>query len=243
MTGIFIRYRQADAEASAIALRDDLAGVFGDDRVFLDKDTLHAGNWRDQIQGELEQCKVVLLVIGPRWLTIEDEQNRQRIQLADDAHHQEIAFVLSRSDVTVIPVLVDEALMPSADQLPPDLRKLPNQQARSIGNTQGRRIADLAALVADIQSAGRVGPRVEPTPQDQPVSGTSPSSRIGWLKLDPTTLVITFALTLVAGMYAYLGNSQLDVQQLFFLFVVFYALVLAVRWLWARVRRRRWRKT
>ena len=43
MGGIFISYRQADAKAWAIALRDDLAGVFGNDRVFLDKDTLHAG--------------------------------------------------------------------------------------------------------------------------------------------------------------------------------------------------------
>jgi hypothetical protein len=62
--GIFISYRQADAKAWAIALRDDLARVFGNDRVFLDKDTLHAGNWREQIQRELERCKVVLLEHG-----------------------------------------------------------------------------------------------------------------------------------------------------------------------------------
>jgi hypothetical protein len=242
MGGIFISYRQADGKAWAIALRDDLARVFGNDRVFLDKDTLHAGNWREQIQRELERCKVVLVVIGPRWLTIADEQNRPRIQLADDVHHQEIAFVLSRSDVTVIPVLFDEARMPRADQLPPDLRKLPDQQARSIGDTQARRKADLAVLVTDIQSVGGLQPRAQSTTQDEPGSRTA-RARIGWLRRDLTTIGIAFALTLVAGMIGYLANSQLDVQELLFLLVVFYALVVAVRWLWPRIRSARWRKT
>ncbi|MCC2643712.1 MAG: hypothetical protein K0S45_4125 [Nitrospira sp.] len=49
MAGIFISYRQSDAKAWAIGLRDDLANTFGEDQVFLDKDTLHAGNWREQI--------------------------------------------------------------------------------------------------------------------------------------------------------------------------------------------------
>src|SRR4029434_5796352 len=101
MARIFISYRQADAKAWAISLRDDLAEVFGDDQVFLDKDTLHAGNWQDQIQRALEHCTAVLVVIGLRWLTIADEQNRPRIQLPDDIHHQEIALALSRSELTV----------------------------------------------------------------------------------------------------------------------------------------------
>lgn len=242
MAGIFISYRQADAKAWAIALRDDLAAVFGDDRVFLDKDTLHAGNWREQIQRELTRCGVVLVVIGPRWITIADEQNRPRIQLPDDVHHQEIAFALSRSDVTVVPVLVDDAPMPRAEELPQDLRKLPDQQARKIGDTQARRKADLAVLVEDIVSVGGLQPRAPSTTRDQTGSQTTPA-RFGWLRLDVTTLGIAFALTLVAGMYAYLHNSTLGVPELLFLLTVFYALVLAVRWLWARVHRPRGRRT
>jgi hypothetical protein len=236
MNGIFISYRQADAKAWAIGLRDDLAGVFGEDRVFLDKDTLHAGNWREQIQEALGRCKVVLVVIGPRWLTVSDEQNRPRIQLTDDVHHQEVAFVLSRSDVTVIPVLVDEARMPRADQLPQDLRKLPDQQARSIGDTQARRKADLAVLVEDIRAVGGIQPRAHSTPKDE--SGTDTSrSRIGWLRLDLRILGIAFALTLLAGIYAYLVNWQFNAQEVLFLFVVIYGLALGVRWLRTRTRR------
>lgn len=139
MTGIFISYRQEDAKAWAISLRDELARVFGDDLVFLDKDTLHAGNWREQIEKALSSCRVVLVVIGPRWLTITDAQNRPRIQLADDVHHQEIALALGRSHLTVIPVLVDDAPMPRPDQLPADLQRLCDQQARKLGELESER--------------------------------------------------------------------------------------------------------
>lgn len=224
--GIFISYRQADAKAWAIALRDDLARVFGDDRVFLDKDTLHAGNWREQLRRALEHCRVVLVVIGPRWLTIADEQNRPLIQLADDVHHQEIALALSRSDVTVIPVLVDEAPMPRAEQLPPDIRRLPEQQARKIGDTQARRKADLAVLVGDIQSVGGIKSLAHSATPD-----------VGSRGLDMTTLGSAFALTLTAAIFAYLANLPLNASELLFLLPVFWVSVVAVRWLWTRVKR------
>ena len=73
MSGIFISYRQEDTKPWALLLRKELAEVFGDERVFLDKDTLHAGNWRAQIHEALNQCRVVLIVIGRHWLTITDE--------------------------------------------------------------------------------------------------------------------------------------------------------------------------
>jgi hypothetical protein len=178
----------------------------------------------------------VLVVIGPRWLTIADEQNRARIQLPDDVHHQEIAFVLGRSDVTVIPVLVDEALMPHADQLPAALRKLPDQESRSIGDTQARRKADLAVLVEDIKSVGGIQPRAQSSTQNQHGSSMA-ATRVGWLRLDLKTLCIVFALILATGVLAYLRNSPMNVEELLFLFVVFFAFVLAVRWLWGRFRR------
>jgi hypothetical protein len=232
MAGIFVSYRQADANAWAISLRDDLTEVFGADQVFLDKDTLHAGNWRAQIQRALDRCKVMLVVIGPRWLTIADEHNRPRIHLADDVHHEEIALALARSDVTVIPVLVDEASMPSAEQLPQDLRKLCDQQARKIGDTLARRQADLEVLVKDIKAVGGIAMAARPDTPRRP----TPTS---WLRLDMMTLGSAFALTLVAGMFAYLSNRQLGTEELLFVLLVFYGLVLGVRWLWHKLPSRR----
>jgi hypothetical protein len=231
MAGIFVSYRQADAKAWAISLRDDLAEVFGADQVFLDKDTLHAGNWRDQIQRALDRCKVMLVVIGPRWLTIADEHNCPRIHLADDVHHQEIALALGRSDVTVIPVLVDEAPMPRAEQLPQDLRTLCDQQARQIGDTRARRQADFEVLVKDIEAVGGIAVAARPDAQDMPLPTPE---RTSWLKPDVKTLATAFALTLFMGMCAYLSNRQLGTEELLFLLLVFYGLVLWVRKLWRR---------
>ena len=75
MSAIFISNRQDDAKAWAITLRDDLAQVFGETEVFLDKDTLEAGDWPEQIQDAPARCKVLLVVIGKRWLRVADEQN------------------------------------------------------------------------------------------------------------------------------------------------------------------------
>jgi hypothetical protein len=233
MGGIFISYRQADAKAWAIGLRDDLAQVFGEDHVFLDKETLHAGNWHEQIQHALESCKVVLVVIGPRWLTIVDEQNRPRLQLADDVHRQEIALALRRPDVTVIPVLVDEAAMPRANQLPSDLHALADQQARPIGDTRARREADLTVLINDIRSVGGLQPQARP--KNRRELGLA-GARTGLPGLSGSILGITLALTLGAAMFGYLVNSQLNISEVSFLSLVFYFLVLGVRWLWVRFR-------
>ncbi len=44
MAGIFISYRERDSKGWALSLRDRLVDEFGEARVFLDKDTLKAGN-------------------------------------------------------------------------------------------------------------------------------------------------------------------------------------------------------
>ena len=233
MAGIFISYRQADAKAWAISLRDDLAKVFGEEQVFLDKDTLHAGNWRAQINQALDRCAVALIVIGPQWLTTVDEQNRPRIGLPDDVHHQEVALALSRPDVTVIPVLVDDALMPRAEQLPEDLHGLCDQHAYKIGDTQARRKADLEVLIQDIQTIGGL----KPTNNGNVELPAKPSS---WFGLDITVLGITFVLTVCAAMFAYLYNTQFSEGEAFVVLLLFYALVLGAKRLWhMRVERRK----
>ena len=64
MAGVFISYRQADSKAWAAFLRDELIDIFDHEQVFLDRDTLHAGSWRDQIGTAVAQCNVTLVVIG-----------------------------------------------------------------------------------------------------------------------------------------------------------------------------------
>lgn len=237
MAGIFISYRQADAKAWAIALRDALAQVFGEDQVFFDKDKLHAGNWRHQIHLALERCTVVLLVVGPRWLTILDEQNRPRISLAEDVHHQEIALALDRSGVTVIPVLVDDASMPQVEQLPTDLQTLCDQQAYKIGDTQARRKADLEVLIQNIQTIGGLKVFAGTT---NTRSVESPAEPPSWFRPDITALGIAFVLTVCSAMLAYLSNIPFGREEPLALLLIFYAVVLGAKRVWRmRVERRK----
>lgn len=151
MKGVFISYRQDDAKPYALLLRQDLVEAFGEENVFLDKDTLHAGSWREQIRAALDRSGVVLIVIGRRWLTSADGRGQRRLDLPDDVHRQEIAVALSRKDVTVIPVTVDGAGIPPPDDLPADIRALTDQQARELSDNSARRTLDLNALIADIE--------------------------------------------------------------------------------------------
>lgn len=228
MAGIFISYRQADAKAWAIGLRDDLAKAFGDDQVFLDKDALGPGNWRDQLQRALAQCSVVLVVIGRQWLTITDEAQRPRISLPDDVHRQEIALALSHPGVTVIPVLVDDAAMPSAAQLQEDIRGLTNQQAYKIGDTKARRKADLEVLIKSIEAVGGLIAR-------EPVGGGTQNGTSedhpSWYKPDLQALLLSFVLTIVIAMFTYSAGA-LNGGEISVLLVFFYALTVLGKFIW-----------
>ena len=164
MAGIFISYRERDSKAWALSLRDRLVDEFGEDKVFLDKDTLRAGKWKDQIERALGDCNIVLVVIGRGWIHAKDDEGRQRLMSDDDVHRREIAMALARSEVTVVPVLVDGAAMPKAEELPENIRDLIQQQSRSISDSAAHRKVDLDALSADIRRVGRFPPKADPTP-------------------------------------------------------------------------------
>ena len=151
MKGIFIAYRQEDSKPWALLLRKDLEEAFGEENVFLDKDTLRAGNWRTQIHEALSQCRVIVVVIGRQWLSITDGAGLRRLDSPDDVHRNEIAFALSREEVTVIPVRVDGAAMPQAGDLPSDIRLLADQQSRELSDGSVRRKVDIQILIEDIQ--------------------------------------------------------------------------------------------
>ena len=153
VSGTFISYRDDDAKAWALLLRDELADAFGEGRVFLDKDDLRAGKWEDQLQVALERCGAVLVVVGRRWLSALNPEGVRRLDDPRDVHRREIATALARKGVTVIPVLVDGATMPKPQQLPDDIRALTDRQARSLGDRSAHRRLDLDELIRDIELA------------------------------------------------------------------------------------------
>jgi hypothetical protein len=126
---IFISYRREDAAADAGRLADYLSQRFGRDRVFLDVDAINPGtDFVQVLHTSLEQTAAVLIVIGPRWVTVTAGDGTRRLDSAADFVRLEVEAALGRT-IPVVPVLVQGARMPSAPDLPASLAGLATRQA------------------------------------------------------------------------------------------------------------------
>jgi hypothetical protein len=72
---------------------------------------------------------VFLALIGREWLDARDREGRRRLDQSHDYVRLEIAAALARTDVRVIPVLIEGATMPAPEALPEPLRPLARRHA------------------------------------------------------------------------------------------------------------------
>ncbi len=143
--GIFINYRRDDSQGTAGRLRDRLAKDPRSGDVFMDVDNIPAGaDFVEYLNSQVGACEVLLAVIGPSWLKATDESGQRRLDDPGDFVRVEIAAALARK-VRVVPVLVDGARLPKADELPDDLKSLVRRNAIELRNTQFGRDADALA--------------------------------------------------------------------------------------------------
>ena len=134
---IFISYRRTDSIATAGRLRDRLVREFGRERVFVDVDDIpHGEDFVKVLEGKVSECRVLLVLIGPNWVDASDEDGRRRLDNPDDFVVIEIASGLAREAIAVIPILVDGARMPTAEQLPKKLQLLARRNAIELRNSQ-----------------------------------------------------------------------------------------------------------
>lgn len=135
MPKIFISYRRADSRKDAGRIYDRLVDAFGKDNIFKDVDNIPFGrDFRGVLSEAVNQCQVMLAVIGQQWLTIADTDGSRRLDNPADFVRIEIQSGLQRGDdhCLVIPVIVDNAVMPNADKLPPELRELAFKNAITV---------------------------------------------------------------------------------------------------------------
>lgn len=156
---IFVSYRQTDARAWAVALRDELVQAFGEHAVFFDADSLCAGRWSEQIEAALDGCRALIVVMGRQWLEARDADGRRRVDDPDDVHRREVEHALRHCDVAVLPILVDGAAMPIAAGLPPGLQDLTARQALTWSSRADHRALDRERLLAALQDATGLVPR------------------------------------------------------------------------------------
>ncbi len=134
--GVFISYRRDDSGGYAGRIFDRLTSRLGHENVFFDVDAIPPGrDFVDVLSDRIGKCDALLAVIGKRWVSSADEQNRRRLDDPNDFVRVEIEAALKR-DVPVIPVLVDGAPMPEPGELPESLKKLTRRQAIEISHNR-----------------------------------------------------------------------------------------------------------
>jgi hypothetical protein len=151
---IFLSYRREDTRHVAGRLADRLNSRFGAGTVFMDVDVIELGaDFTKAIATEVAACHVLIALIGQDWLTPGKRTGQPRIFDGDDFVAVEIAAALDRG-IRVIPVLTDEARMPTADELPPRLRPLATRNAARLDHeTFSSDIERLLSTVGQILQA------------------------------------------------------------------------------------------
>jgi formylglycine-generating enzyme required for sulfatase activity len=152
MPKIFISYRRADSRAHTGRIYDHLVAKFGKDNVFMDVDNIPPGaDFPVYIQQWIDKAHVMLVVIGRQWLTVADEVGGRRLDDSGDFVRQEIEMGLNRGEaLRVIPVLVDNALMPDEKDLPLSLKNLARLNATSVRDNRDFR-RDMEWLISGIE--------------------------------------------------------------------------------------------
>ncbi len=147
--GIFICYRRDDSSDAAGRLYHPFKDRFGPERVFMDVDAIEPGvDFVKVVTERVGNCAVLVAVIGPKWLDIRDEHGRRRLDQPEDLVRVEIQTALSR-DVRVIPLLVNNAMMPREADLPEPLRPFARRNAFTVTHaTFGR---DMSALMRVVE--------------------------------------------------------------------------------------------
>jgi len=139
-------------------------------------------------------CDALIALIGTQWLTISDQDGKRRLDDPNDFVRLEIEAALERG-VRVIPVLLGNASMPRAEQLPVSLAKLTRRQALELSPNRFESAAGLLLRVLDRtlaeaqaqREAEAVVPRQAETRVKQKVEtpGVGRSSKRLWRRITP----------------------------------------------------------
>lgn len=200
MNRIFISYRREDSEGFARGLFQSLVNYFGKDSVFMDVDSISLGmDFVEAIDKSLDDCGVLLVLIGREWALSNDASGQQRLAKKDDFVRIEIAKALKRK-VPVIPVLVKGASMPDSADLPAELQTLTRRQALELRHESwDSDIEHLATALEKILGTQRKS--YHPPPVEPPPPGKRPANK-GFKSIGAVLAII------IAGVIVYNGVEE-----------------------------------
>jgi hypothetical protein len=104
------------------------------EQLFIDIDSIPPGtDFVDYLERKVGECEILLALIGPDWIgTTDPKTGQRRLDDPKDFVRIEICSALSRG-IPVVPVLLDGAPMPEADQLSGEHENVGAQTGRSCG--------------------------------------------------------------------------------------------------------------
>lgn len=149
---VFLNYRRTDTDAWADRVFERLVEQFTPPNVFMDIDAeIPIGlPWASWLDRKVAECDLMLVLIGRRWV----DELRARAQLDEvDFVRVEIERALVRG-IPVVPVLLGEAEMPLARDLPASIGPLLSLQATRL--RRGTFAVDVERLIAEVRRSVRI---------------------------------------------------------------------------------------
>jgi hypothetical protein len=189
MQRIFISYRRDDSAADMTDRVYEHLARRWPGRVFMDIDSLKAGDlFANKIDENLQNCVVMLVIIGHYWASLTDEQGARRIDSPGDYPRMEVAAALKRG-IRVIPVLAGNTPLPKREELPSEIAGLVDRQILRLSREDFD--ADMKRLMSSVAL-------------DLP--------RITWTKMPWKTIAAVAVVFLLFGILTYIkfGHSLLS---------------------------------
>ena len=101
----------------------------------------------------------MIVLIGRGWTSVTDAQGKPRLHDADDWVVREIAAALEK-DIPLYPVLIENATMPRAEELPPALQPLTRYNALAVSDQRWQSDVTRLAKVIAIDIPGSAAERI-----------------------------------------------------------------------------------
>ncbi len=208
MAGIFISYRRSDSAGHSGRLADDLGEALVGPALFRDIEAIEAGeDFVDALARAVGECAVMLVVIGPAWAKVTTADGQRRLHQSGDFVRREVEAALAR-DVRVIPVLVHDAQMPDAADLPESLQPLLRRNAYSISDRRWKydieQLIDILIKIPGVERRMPAAPPPPPPPMHAPTPTYAPARAVApatampmWGKIVLGLVAAFFALGLV----------------------------------------------
>ena len=120
---IFISYRRhGEGAGYGGRIADNLVEKFGAEQCFRDVADIESGvDFVKTIQEAVSACEILIVVIGPDWISQKLQLGGRRLDDPRDFVRLEVAAALDR-DIRVIPVLVGGATMPAGAEVERNVR-------------------------------------------------------------------------------------------------------------------------